>query len=149
MYLSYVGMRVTDLERSLALYSGFFGLREIQRGDNAAVGGGTYVLLQDVLSGQRLELNWCPPSSPHATPYAVGEGLDHVAFRVDDVDATVRALAATGLDVAAIDPNLSEPQKDRTAPGWFKVAYVKDPDGNWIELYQHAKPSRGYDADHY
>ena len=35
MYLSYVGMRVTDLERSLALYSGFFGLREIQRGDNA------------------------------------------------------------------------------------------------------------------
>src|SRR2546426_9614222 len=38
MYFRYVGIRVTNLERSLALYSGFFGLREIARGDNPALG---------------------------------------------------------------------------------------------------------------
>lgn len=23
---------------------------------------------------------------------------------------------------------------------WIRVAYVKDPDGNWIELYQNPRP---------
>ena len=138
--LSYTGIRVRDLERSLALYSGFFGLREVRRGDNAPHGGGTYVLLVDPHSGQRLELNWYPKASPYDAPYVAGEGLDHVAFRMDDVDATVRALVARGLEVAPIGSELAEPDRDRTLPGWFKVAYVKDPDGNWIELYQHARP---------
>ncbi len=149
MYLSYTGIRVQNLERSLALYSGFFGLQRIAGGDNATSGGGSYFLLRDPVSGQRLELNWYPPGSPHATPYLPGEGLDHVAFRVDDVDATVRALVAKGLEVAAIGPDLAEPRKDRTAPGWFKVAYVRDPDGNWIELYQHAEVANSYNSDRY
>ncbi len=149
MYLSYTGIRVRNLERALALYSGFFGLQPIRRGDNAAHGGGSYVLLRDPISGQRLEVNWYPPGSPYDTPYLPGEGLDHVAFRVDDVDATVRALGARGLEVASINPDLAEPQKDRTAPGWFKGAYVKDPDGNWIELYQHAQPAASYNSDGY
>jgi catechol 2,3-dioxygenase-like lactoylglutathione lyase family enzyme len=58
---------------------------------------------------------------------------------VEDVDATVRALVARGLEVAPIGADLAEPEGDRSVAGWFKVAYVKDPDGNWIELYQHAK----------
>ncbi len=149
MYLSYTGIRVQNLERSLALYSEFFGLRAIGGGDNAALGGGSYVLLRDPVSGQRLELNWYPPGSPHDTPYLPGEGLDHVAFFVDDVDATVRALIARGLEEASIDPDLAEPRKDRAAPGWFKVAYVRDPDGNWIELYQHAHPAAAYNSDGY
>jgi len=146
--LSYTGIRVRELDRSLALYSGFFGLREVRRGDNAPHGGGTYVLLVDPISGQRLELNWYPPASPHDAPYVPGEGLDHVAFRVEDVDATVRALVARGLEVARIAPDLAEPDRDRAVQGWFKVAYVKDPDGNWIELYQHAK-LEPYRSDRY
>src|SRR2546425_6167145 len=38
MYFRYVGIRVTNLERSLALYSGFFVLREIARGASPAHG---------------------------------------------------------------------------------------------------------------
>ena len=148
MFLSYTGIRVRDLERSLALYSGFFGLKEVRRGENAPNGGGTYVLLRDDVSGQRLELNWYPPGSPYATPYIPGEGLDHVAFRVEDVAGTVRTLAARGLEVAPIAPDLAEPDTDRSVPGWFTVAYVKDPDGNWIELYQHVKPT-AYAPDRY
>src|SRR5438445_10885528 len=36
MYFRYVGIRVTNPERSLALYCGFSGLREIARGANPA-----------------------------------------------------------------------------------------------------------------
>lgn len=146
MYLSYVGIRVMDLNRSLRFYTEFFGLKELARADVSHVGGGTAVLLGDPVSGQRLELNWYPKSSPYGGPYAPGEGLDHVAFRVDDVPATLRALARRGVEEVPIDPRLAQP-RPRSAPDWSHVAYVRDPDGNWIELDQHAKPARIYDPN--
>lgn len=39
MYLSYTGIRVRNLERSIGQYSGFFGLQAIRRGNNAPYGG--------------------------------------------------------------------------------------------------------------
>jgi len=38
MYLSYVGIRVRDLERSLRFYQDLFGLHEVARGDNSKQG---------------------------------------------------------------------------------------------------------------
>ena len=148
MYLSYVGIRVTNMERSLKFYTRFFGLKEIVRGDNSPFGGGVYALLRDEMSGQRLELNWYPPTSPYGGDYVPGEGLDHVAFKVDNVPETLKALAAEGVEFVEIDPKLGEPNP-RGFPGWFEVAYVKDSDGNWIELYQHAQPIRSYDPNRY
>ncbi len=135
MYLSYCGIRVRDMARSLKFYTELFDLTEVAKGDNSKYGGGNYVLLRDKRSGQKLELNWYPGGSPYDVPYAVGEGLDHIAFKVEDIDQTLGALAAKGIEPLAIDPTLAQP------PGaGFRVAYVKDPDGNWIELYQHFKP---------
>ncbi len=135
MYLSYFGIRVMDMARSLKFYTELFGLTQVAKGDNSEYGGGNYVLLRDKRSGQKLELNWYPRGSPYDVPYAAGEGLDHIAFKVEDVDETLRALAAQDVEVMAIAPSLAQP------PGaGFRVAYVKDPDGNWIELYQHFKP---------
>ena len=80
--------------------------------------------------------------APVNAPYVPGEGLDHVAFRVEDVDATVRALVARGLEVAPIGADLAEPEGDRSVSGWFKVAYVKDPDGCRGWSTATASPSR-------
>ena len=140
MYLSYVGIRVRDLNRSLNFYTKLFGLKEVARGDNTRFGGGEYVLLRDAKSGIKLELNWYPPGSSYAVPYTPGEGLDHIAFRVNNVRDTVKSLVEKGVEIAEIAPLLAEPIPDPSRPGWFRVAYVKDPDGNWIELYQHADP---------
>ena len=126
MYLSYVGIRVMDLNQSLKFYMGLFGLREVSRGDNQPAGGGVYVLLRDKRSGQKLELNWYPEGSPFGTPYSAGEGLDHVAFRVESVPETLERLAKHGVEIIQIPSPLREPD-----PG-VMVAYVKDPDGNWI-----------------
>ncbi len=127
-YLSYFGIRVTDLDRSLRFYSKVFGLKEVARGDKRSTGDGIYVLLRDPWSGQKLELNWYPPGSRHATLYLPGEGLDHIAFRVDDVPrflARLRRHKVEGTGGYA----------DHQLPDGTRVTYVTDPDGNWIEIY--------------
>ena len=138
MYLSYVGLRVTDLEKSFDFYTKLFGLREVARGDNSDIGGGVYVLLKDQKSGQKLELNWYPAGSQYDTSYSPGDGLEHVAFAVDDVTKTIEELSAGGVEVAQIPSTLEE------QPGLkrrnHRVAFAKDPDGNWIELYSSIRP---------
>ena len=133
MYLSYFGIRVMDLGRSLKFYTELFGLTEIARGDSTRFGGGAYVLLRDNRSGQRLELNWYPKGSRYDTPYSPGEGLDHIAFKVDDVKKTLQRLATKGVHV--IEPDASYSSREGA---W--LSYVTDPDGNWIELYHHPEP---------
>ena len=142
MYLSYVAIRVTNLDKSIDFYTKLFGLREVARGDNSEIGGGIYVLLKDQKSGQKLELNWYPAGSQYNTPYSPGDGLDHVAFAVDDVTETIKELSARGIEVVRIPSSLAEQPGLRPSGGKRKdrVAFVKDPDGNWIELYSGIGP---------
>jgi lactoylglutathione lyase len=141
-FLSYTGIRVTDLDRSLRFYRDLLGLEEVSRGDNTGEGKGPYVLLRDPFSGQKLELNYYTPSSRFASPYDPGEGLDHIAFRVEGLDEFLRELHGKGVKDAPGSPN-------HTLPSGHRVAYVLDPDGNWIEIYEHpgeqsTTPPSGY-----
>lgn len=141
-FLSYVGIRVTDLECSLRFYREVFGLREVARGDNTSSGKGPYVLLRDDFSGQKLELNYYVPGSKFATPYEAGEGLDHLSFRVEDMNEFMTRLHQLGVKDAPGSPN-------HVLPNGHRVAYVTDPDGNWIEIYEHPEeklsdPPKGY-----
>lgn len=127
MKLSYFGIRVTDLERSVAFYTGLLGLREVRRGDMSKYGGGrgSWVLLEDAESHQRLELNWYPPSSRYGGQYTPGDAIDHIAFMVDDVTASYNALVGSGVSATEITP----------AETGGHQACLLDPDGNWIDLY--------------
>lgn len=129
LYLSYCGIRVTDLERSLKFYTELFGLKEVARGDRTKHGAGVYALLRDPKSHQKLELNWYPEDSQYGGLYVAGEGLDHIAFKVDDVTRAYEMLVSRGAGPTEIDPSVYG--------GWS--AYVKDPDGNWIEIYQQGQ----------
>jgi lactoylglutathione lyase len=123
MPLEYVGIRVTDLARSLAFYSGLLGLRELRRGTMSH--GGVFVLLEDPSTHQRLELNWYPKGHKYDTPYVPGEGLDHIGFEVQDARATYDRLVSMGYE-PAVEPWVED---------GFLLCFVKDPDGNWVELY--------------
>lgn len=126
MHLKYFGIRVTNLEKSLNFYIRLLGLKEVHRGDMSKHGGGrgTWVLLKDESSGQQLELNWYPKGSVFDIPYTPGEGLDHIGFVVDDVESAYKEMISQGAEPTGITP--------AETGGW--QAYVKDPDGNWIEL---------------
>ncbi len=133
MHLEYCGIRVTDLDRSLRFYTGLLGLKETRRGHGyLGEDKSVWVLLRDEKSGQQLELNWYPEGHPYHVPYEPGEGLDHIGFVVDDVSRTYQEFVAQGVE-SIIGPEETQ--------GW--LAYLKDPDGNWIEMYQLTEPKSG------
>jgi len=140
VYLVYFGIRVTNLKRSLKFYTRYFGLKIVSERDGTKYGVGKFVLLRDKKSGMKLELNWYPKSSKYSSPYSPGEGLDHIAFVVRNLAKFMKKLKADGVEI--VHPSHSIAQ---TLPSGIIVdsdgggiAYIKDPDGNWIELYEHA-----------
>ena len=143
MYLSYFGMRVTDLRRSADFYMRHFGLVLPPGAELPAAGSKEPrpLLLVDPRSGLRIELNYYPEGSPYAVPYVPGEGLDHLAFRVEDLERTLETLRRQGVSPEGMKhysgPMLTTPQ--------YRVAYIRDPDGNQIELYD----TPGDDASQY
>ena len=70
-------------------------------------------------SKQILELNWYPKRYRHGGR----SGLDHLAFEVEDASDAYKRLS--GRRKGAIPP---------FEEGRWMLAYVRDPDGNWIEL---------------
>lgn len=121
--LSYVGIRVTDLESSVRLYTQGLGLKERKRGTRSH--GGAWVSLVDPESHGELELNWYPEDSPYRTPYVVGEGLDHLGFDTTDARAKVREFITLGGQLA-VEPWIEKPKS--------VIGFAQDPDGIWIEV---------------
>lgn len=123
MGLAYVGLRVTDLDRSIRFYTEGLGLVVGVRGQMSH--GGTFVGLKDPTTGAQLELNYYPEGHPFATPYTPGEGLDHLGFEVPDARSTIERLRAQGA-VVRVEPWL---ERER-----FWIGFVADPDGLWVEV---------------
>jgi lactoylglutathione lyase len=121
--LTYTGIRVRDLEKSVAFYSGLLGMKEVGRGEIRATGG-KVVSLASQDGGHQIELNHYPEGSAHAPKYSVGEALDHLAFQVQDLDA---ALAEAGRAGHPVVLDMKGPTS--------RWAYIQDPDGIWIELF--------------
>lgn len=119
--LYYTGIQVRELSRSLRFYRSL-GLKVSRRGTMPH--GGKWVHLKDPSSGQRLELNWYPKGSRFYEKYRNGSELDHVGFIVDDAVKWFKRLVKRGARPAA------KPFGDESET----LAYVKDPDGIWIEL---------------
>jgi lactoylglutathione lyase len=58
----------------------------------------------------------------------IGTGLSHFVIKVESMDATLAALAASGVDAEV--PTSPDDSDD------FRTTWVVDPDGNRIELVQ-------------
>lgn len=122
--LVYVGIRVKNMKKSLDFYTKFLGMKdkghsriEVSKGDIA------YLESEDRNVG--IELNHYDAKSPYNTKYIVGEGLDHLAFGVDDLDASLRQAKKLGYRF------LEEVKTEKS-----RWAYVEDPNGIWVELFK-------------
>jgi len=120
---TYVGIRVTDLERSIDFYTKILGMKVTGRSKIEQTKGET-VGLQSEKDGFVLELNYYEKDSPYSTKYNVGEGLDHLAFKADNLDEALKEARKAG------HRTILEMKAD--GGRW---AYVEDPDGIWIELF--------------
>ena len=120
---TYVGIRVTDLQKSIDFYTKILGMKVSGRGKIEQTKGET-VGLQSEKDGFVLELNYYEKDSPYNTKYSVGEGLDHLAFKVDNLDKALKEAKKAGYRT------ILEMKAD--GGQW---AYIEDPDGIWIELF--------------
>ena len=120
---AYVGIRVKDLRKSLDFYTGLLGMKATHRAKIEQTKG-EIVNLESEQGGFILELNYYESDSPYNTEYTPGEGLDHLAFKVDDLDKALEEARLAG------HPTILE---IRVRNG--RWAYIEDPNGIWIELY--------------
>jgi lactoylglutathione lyase len=125
--LDYVVLLVADLDRSLSFYTGMLGLPLEHRAEAyAQIRAGTTRLslytreaMEETL-GVALEA-----PSPTAPAFELG-------FKVPDCDAAFAELVAAGAPAAG--PPTTRPWGQRTA-------YLRDPDGNLVELAQDLRRS--------
>jgi lactoylglutathione lyase len=115
------GLRVADLERSLAFYTAV-GYEVIGSVPETALGSLTMLRLPDD-EFVTIELVHDPK-----TQLDVGTGLSHFVIKVESMAAAIRAFAARGIDAEA--PTSPDGSDD------FLTTWIVDPDGNRIELVQ-------------
>jgi lactoylglutathione lyase len=120
---TYVGIRVTDVQKSIDFYTKLLGMKVTGRGKIKETKGET-VGLQTEEGGFVLELNHYDKASRFNTKYTPGEGLDHLAFKVDNLDKALEEARKAGHPVIC--------EMKSSGGRW---AYIEDPDGNWIELF--------------
>ncbi|MBE0594112.1 MAG: VOC family protein [Gemmatimonadales bacterium] len=119
--IGHVHLKVADLERSLAFYCGALGFQLVQRygGGAAFVSAGGYHHHIGLNTWESLGGSPPPPGST---------GLYHVAIRYPDrrtLGDALRRLRAADIPLdGAADHGVSE------------ALYLRDPDGNGLELYR-------------
>jgi lactoylglutathione lyase len=116
------GLRVSDLDRSLAFYTAV-GYEIVGRVPDTPIGHLTMLKLPgDEFVTIELVAD---PAAPATT---VGTGLSHFVIHVESIEATITDLAARGI---VADP----PPAPQDADG-PRTTWLEDPDGNRIELVQ-------------
>lgn len=143
--LHHSGIIVSNLERSIDFYAGTLGLEmatepspvfdDPELGRALGVHGAALRVVTFNVGGDILELlEYSAPPSPIDAPMPQNAlGSHHVAFQVDDIQATYEQLRAKGVRFhtppQAID--------DGVLAGWRWV-YFTDPDGITLELVEIA-----------
>ncbi len=121
--LAYTGIRVKDLDASISFYSTLLGMTV--RGRTVIEGArGVVVDLVSEEGGHPLELNFYERGSPYDTAFEAGEGLDHLAFKVDNLDGAIAEATRMG-----------HPVVQEMRSGTSRWVYIQDPNGIWIELF--------------
>ena len=112
-------IRVSDPDATVAFFK-LFGVEEVRR-FSSEQGRFTLIFLaapgQEGVAEVELTHNWDPED------YSGGRNFVHLAYRVDDIYATCRALMDAGVTI-------SRPPRDG------HMAFIRSPDGISIELLQ-------------
>jgi methylmalonyl-CoA epimerase len=96
--IDHVGVAVSDLERATALYEGTFGMPVVHR--ETVESQGVEALLVEVGGGHIELLRPLGQDTPVGRFIANrGEGIHHVAYRVEDIDATLARLNEAGVEL--------------------------------------------------
>jgi methylmalonyl-CoA epimerase len=94
--VDHIGVAVEDLEASLELYERDYGMKLVHR--EIVAEQGVEAVLLDVGENHIELLSATSPDTPVGKFLAKkGPGMHHVAYQVDDIEATLAALKKSGL----------------------------------------------------
>jgi lactoylglutathione lyase len=127
MRFLHTSITVRNIEESVRFYTDVLGL-EFERRRKIPENHAEIAFVRDPESGARVELTYWE-GKESLDP---GEQLDHLAFEVADLDATLADARARGVRVA------KEPY--RLQGGSSRIAFLLDPNDVWIELIEHGTP---------
>jgi lactoylglutathione lyase len=122
--LLHTRMRVSDMEQTIAFYTGVLGLEVLER--KTSPRGSHLAFLQVPNSDELIELTSFPPSGP----VKVQEDLVHLAFQVESLDETIASLTAKGVKITD--------GPTQTASG-SRFLFIDAPDGYEIELIERPR----------
>jgi lactoylglutathione lyase len=114
-------MRVSDMEQTIAFYTGVLGLEVLER--KVSPRGSHLAFLKVPNSEELIELTSFPPSGP----VNVQEDLVHLAFQVESLDETIASLNAKGVKVTD--------GPTQTSSG-SRFIFIDAPDGYEVELIE-------------
>ena len=119
--LLHTRMRVSDMDQTIAFYKDVLGLEVLER--KTSPRGSHLAFLKVPNSEELIELCSFPPSGP----VKVQEDLVHLAFEVDNLDETIRALEAKQIKITD--------GPTRSSSG-SRFIFIDAPDGYEIELIE-------------
>jgi methylmalonyl-CoA/ethylmalonyl-CoA epimerase len=141
--LSHIGIVVRDIDRAIEYYTSVFGLGPfttevydlksfIYRGKTAgarvkaaiAHSGSVFIELVQVLEGETVHTEFLRER---------GEGLQHVAFLVRNLDETLKELAKSGIEPVMQLPSITIPTT--ATPGDAQPGAAKKPQMQLTEVY--------------
>jgi lactoylglutathione lyase len=124
--LLHTRMRVSDMDQTIAFYSGILGLEVVER--KTSPRGSDLAFLRVPDSEELIEL--C--SFPASGPVKVQPDLVHLAFEVENLDTAMAALAQMGIPITD--------GPTRTSSG-SRFIFIDAPDGYEVELIE--RPAGG------
>ncbi|HET6384077.1 MAG TPA: VOC family protein [Armatimonadota bacterium] len=122
--LAHVAVRVSDLSAALDFYCGKLGLEEAFRLTRP---DGT-VWIVYLKCGNTTFIELFPGANRESRAPGDAVGTNHFCLQVDNVQETVEALKARGVDPIS-GPSVGQ---DKAAQAWYQ-----DPDGNRFEIQQY------------
>lgn len=146
----HVGVNCSDLDASVAWYTGNLGLVVVARGGSGAQPGAAYgingecswtsaMLRLPGSDGFGVELREWQQPAPAGEPYAVANhlGIYRLAFMVGDIHAAHRTLQANGVEGGA--PVALEMGLEIPIPGGLWASFFPDPDGTCVEFIEELR----------
>lgn len=137
----HTGITVRDIEASLAFWRDVLGFKVMYRArrtgrfaeEVTGVPEAEIEIAVLLAPGHKIELlqYYAPNERQHLKPRSCDLGSVHIAFDVDDLDAALAHLEASGWTAVGDPQTIAGGARSGT-----RVVYIRDPDGATLELMQ-------------
>ena len=130
--IDHIGIAVKDLKEAMSIYRDILGLKFISTEEIEEQN----IIHSTFLAG-RVKIELVQPTNPESTVGKFiekrGEGIHHIAFRVENIDESLKELSEKGVNL--ID------EKARIGADGAKIAFIhpKDMKGVLLELVEISK----------